>query len=443
MSNGSQADTLDTRPHLVIVGGGFAGLHVARGLAKAPVRITLIDRNNHHLFQPLLYQVATAVLSPADISQPIRRMFRDQANVRVVMGTVTSIDLANHSLRTDDFELSYDYLVLACGATHSYFGHTDWETLAPGLKTLDDALNIRHRVLLAFEAAELEADPMVRRRRLTFAVVGGGPTGVELAGALKEIATRTIARDFRSIDTTTASVILIEAQDRLLPTMSPRSSQRALKDFQAMGVDVRLNTRVVDLTAEGVVLEDGMLPCAHVFWAAGVQASELGQHLKAAHDRAGRVMVNADLSLAGHPNVFVIGDMAHVQDQATGHMVPGVAQAAMQMGDHVARLLRAELDEAPPHPDRPPFVYRDKGTMATIGKARAVADIGGRHVGGLAAWLIWSLVHVLFLIGFRNKLFVVLGWIWNYLSDSKGARLITGQPRMDLKAPGPDKPANP
>jgi NADH dehydrogenase len=421
-------------PTVVIVGGGFGGLHVARGLGQAPVEVLLIDRQNHHLFQPLLYQVASAVLSPADIAQPIRRLLRKQQNTRVVMGEVQAIDPLRRAVNVSGTDVHYDYLVLAAGATHSYFGKDEWAERAPGLKSVDDALEIRRRILLAFEAAEVESDPAARRAKLTFVVIGGGPTGVELAGALKEIAVQSVRSDFRNIDTGTARVILIEGRDRLLPTLSPAASARALEDLIKMGVEVRLNSLVTDIREGLVLIGEEALNAESVFWAAGVKASPLGQQLGAPLDRAGRVQVLSDCSLPNHPEVFVVGDMASLTDSSTGLPVPGVAQGAMQMGRFVAGIIRREV-EGERQITRPAFHYRDKGTMATIGRARAVADVWGRTFGGLTAWLLWSFIHVLFLIGFRNKLFVMLAWAWNYLASSKGARLITGSAEVTVKKP--------
>ncbi len=409
---------------VVVVGGGFGGLRVAKRLAKSPVHTALIDRRNYHLFQPLLYQVATAALSPADIAEPIRRVLRRHQNVRVLLGTVTDIRLAEQRVVWDGGELAYDYLVLSAGATHAYFGNDAWSKRAPGLKTVDDALEIRRRVLLAFEAAEMVRDPDARRAKLTFVVVGGGPTGVELAGALREVASESIPADFRHVDTKTARVILVEGQSRLLPAMSERASTRALADLRDMGVEVRLNTLVTDIDDEAVKLGDERLPAANVIWAAGVRASSLGRKLGVELDRAGRVIVHPDCSVPGHPNVFAIGDMAAQVDADTKSPVPGVAQGALQMGDFVANVIDHEVKYG--NARRGAFRYRDKGSMATIGRARAVADIGRQSIGGLLAWLLWSLIHVAFLISFRNRAFVMFNWIWNYAVRTKGARLITG-----------------
>jgi len=424
------------RARVIVIGGGFAGLSAARKLRKTDAAITLIDRHNYHLFQPLLYQVATAALSPADIAQPIRRIFRKDENVTVLLGEVTEIDLDNRVVRFTAGERRYDYLIVAAGATHSYFGNDHWRQEAPGLKTIDDALEIRRRVLLAFEEAEQEADEASRRAKLTFVVVGGGPTGVELAGALKEIAAQSIPRDFRHIDTTTTRVILIEANDRLLKSMAPELSARALGDLESMGVEVMLNHRVTDVDEVGVMVGGERLPAENIFWAAGVKASGLAAQLGVELDSAGRAPVATDLSLPDRPQVFVVGDLASVTDSVTGKPVPGLAPAAMQMGRFVARVIGSELKTGRiDRSRRPAFHYLDKGTMATIGKARAVAEIGRLKFGGWLAWLTWSVVHILFLVTFRSKVFVGLSWVWNYLVNSKGARLITGQPPMSVIRP--------
>lgn len=397
--------------HVVVVGGGFAGLNAAKTLAGQPVRVTLIDRQNHHLFQPLLYQVATAGLSPADIARPIRSVLRDQDNARVLLDEVTDIDVEHRTVQLREGPLPYDWLVLAAGAGNAYFGNDHWRKHAPGLKSVEDALSIRRRVLLAYERAENGA-----AEALNFVVVGGGPTGVELAGALREIASETIPADFRNVDTRSARIVLIEGADRLLPAMSEAASEAALKALKAMDVEVRLSTRVTDIDAQGVSLGEERLPASNVIWAAGVKASGLGQALGTPLDRSGRVQVEPDCSVPGHPEVFVIGDMAALTD-ANGVPVPGVAQGALQMGDHVAAIVRGE--------PRSPFAYYDKGSMATIGRARAVADVFGGTWKGLPAWVLWSAVHIAFLVGFRNKVFVMLSWLWSYVRNGRGARLIT------------------
>lgn len=420
---------------VVVVGGGFGGLAVARNLHHEAVEVTLIDRRNYHLFQPLLYQVATAALSPADIAEPIRRVLRSQENAQVLLGAVSHVDLDEQVVTWDGGRVRYDYLILAAGATHAYFGHEEWSARAPGLKTADDALEIRRRVLLAFESAEMEDDVEARRAELTFVVVGGGPTGVELAGALREIAVESIQRDFRRVDTSTARIVLVEGQSRLLGSMREASSRRALEDLERLGVEVRLNTLLTEMAEDRVVLQVGgkeeILLARNVIWAAGVRASSLGKTLGAPLDREGRVFVGYDCSIPHHANAFVIGDMASFTDATTGTRVPGVAQGALQMGEYVAGIIRRELAE--PGAARTAFRYRDKGSMATIGRAKAVADVGNRSFGGLFAWILWSLIHVAFLVSFRNRLFVMFGWAWSYLAQVKGARLITGDKQPDVK----------
>lgn len=423
------------RPRVVIIGGGFAGINAAKALRDVPVSVLVADRRNYHLFQPLLYQVATAVLSPADIASPIRNILKDQANAEVRLAELTDIDLERHEVRFNNGSAHYDYLILATGATHSYFGKDDWESIAPGLKTIDDALEIRRRILLAFEEAEIEADEETRRGDLTFVVVGGGPTGVELAGALMEIAARTIPHDFRYIDTTTARVILVEAADRLLQAMPEEMSRRAERELTEMGVEVRLNSLVTGMEDGAVHIGEERLATANVIWAAGVQGSPAARRLKTDLDRAGRVMVRPDLSVPGHPEVFVVGDLAHVIDPAIGAQVPGVAPAAKQMGEFVAAVIRREITGEITPPTRPAFTYHDKGTMATIGRFKAVAIVGKRKFTGTFAWLLWSLIHIVSLVGFRRRVFVMFSWIWHYTTFHKGARLITGEPRIKIKSP--------
>lgn len=408
-------------PHVVIVGGGFGGLYAAKALHGAKVRVTLLDRRNHHLFQPLLYQVATAGLSPGDIAAPIRGILHRQANVRVLLGEVNSVDLALRTVRHDGGEISYDYLILSLGARHDYFGHDGWARFAPGLKSLEDALEIRRRILSAFEAAEGAETDEERRALLTFAVVGGGPTGVELAGALAEIALRTLRHDFRAIDPASSHILLIEAGPRILPGFPEELSQRAVDSLVRLGVDVRTRSLVSEITSSGLTLPEGFIPARTVLWAAGVQTSRLARELGAEVDRAGRVRVAADLSLPGHPEAFAIGDMAHVEG-AGGEMLPGVAPVAMQEGRHVAWTIRRELGGAV----RAPFRYRERGNLATIGRSAAVADIGGVRLHGPIAWLAWLLVHILFLIGFDNRVVVMWRWVWAYFTYQRSARLITG-----------------
>jgi NADH:ubiquinone reductase (H+-translocating) len=418
-------------PQVVIIGGGFGGLEVAKRLARAPVQTTLIDRRNYHLFQPMLYQVATAALSPTDIASSIRQVLRHISNCRVVLATATGIDLSRQLVRFGAVGLKYDYLVLAAGATHAYFGNDQWADWAPGLKTLEGATEIRRRILLAFETAEYEGSQDSRRAELTFAVVGGGPTGVELAGAIKEIASQCLSPDFRNIDTKTTRVILIQSNDRLLPQFDPKLSRRAQQDLEAMGVEVRLNSRVTDVNADGLRIGDQFVPARNVFWAAGVAANPLGASLGVTTDRSGRVPVEPDLSLPGHPNLFVIGDMAAAKSAASQQPVPGVAQGAIQMGRHVARIIAAETaGQAAP---RQPFNYRDKGSMATIGKAKAVVQIGRWRFGGFPAWLLWGGIHIFFLVGFRNRVVVFSKWLWNWLISARDARLILGDAELRIE----------
>ncbi len=419
-------------PRVVIVGGGFGGLRAAQKLQGQPCQVTLIDRRNHHVFQPLLYQVATAGLSPADIASPIRSVLRKQANATVVMDEITEIDTAQRVARGANGEYPYDFLILAAGATHAYFGNEQWAEHAPGLKTVDDALEIRRRMLIAFEAAEQEADEAARRAKLTFVVVGGGPTGVEMAGALREIAVETIPKDFRRVDTSTARVMLVEGQGRLLAAMSETASARALADLQKLGVEVRLNAFVTDISDGCLNVGDERIAAETVVWAAGVKASPLGELLGAERDRAGRVKVNADCSVPGLNNVFVVGDMAHAIDSGTNAQVPGVAQGALQMGEHVAVQIIDRLSDPRKPATGAPFLYNDKGSMATIGRAKAVVDVGGRSFGGLIAWLLWCFVHVAFLVQFRNRVAVMSEWVWAYVWSVRGARLITGDVRTEL-----------
>ena len=426
-------------PRVVIVGGGFAGLSAASALRHAPVQVTLIDRRNHHVFQPLLYQVATASLSPADIAAPIRRVLSRQRNAAVLLGEAVRIDAQRRVVHMKDGEVGYDYLVVATGATHSYFGHDQWAALAPGLKSIEDAIEIRRRFLLAFEAAEREEDAAARRARLTFVVVGGGPTGVELAGAMAEIARRSIPRDFRSIDTATARVILVEAEDRVLTAYPPDLSERARRDLEKLGVEVRLSARVTEIDERGVMIGSERVDAGCVFWAAGVAASPLARSLPCELDRQGRVMVDPDLSLGskGHPEVFVVGDLAHVKEAGKEQLVPGVAPAAIQMGRFVARVVEREAAGGP-RASRPAFAYHDKGMLATIGRARAIGTIFGRKVRGWIAWAMWSMIHVVMLIGFRNRLLVMIQWAWAYVLFSRGARLITGDSDLHLHDAKPD-----
>jgi len=416
---------------IVIIGGGFGGLYAAKALRRAPVQITLVDRRNYHLFQPLLYQVATAALNPSDIAAPIRSVLRKQENVSVILGDATSIDLNRKLIQLADGELAYDILIIATGATHSYFGHAEWEENAPGLKTIEDALEIRRRVLLAFEAAEREDDHERQRAWLNFVVVGGGPTGVELAGALSEIARQTMLRDFRRINPSSARVILIEGMDRVLPPYPPDLSAKAAAQLQSLGVEVMTKTTVTRVSDHEVAAGETIIPTRTVLWAAGVQASPLARSLGAPLDRAGRVLVAPDLSVPGHPEVFVIGDLAAVT-QSDGKPVPGVAPAAIQEGQHTAKNITRMLNGE----TTLPFSYFDKGSLATIGRAAGVADFGRIHLSGFIAWAAWLGVHIFFLIGFRNRLLVILQWAWAYVTFQRGARLITGSAGVSPAADG-------
>jgi NADH dehydrogenase FAD-containing subunit len=406
-------------PGVVIVGAGFGGLAAAKALKRAPVQVTVIDRRNYHLFQPLLYQVATAALSPADIAQPIRGILRQQRNAEVILGRVTDVDPAAREVLIDQRRIAYDYLVIATGARHAYFGHDEWEPFAPGLKKIEDAIAIRCRILLAFEEAETTTDPDLRASLLSFVVVGGGPTGVELAGALAELARQSIAGDFRHIDPRHTRVLLIEAGPRLLATFPERLSAVAKRELERLGVEVRLNTTVTDCNASGVTMGEEHVPARTVLWAAGVAASPAARWLKAAQDRSGRVEVEADLSLPGHPEIFVIGDTALV----AGNPLPGIAPAAKQAGQYVGKVIRmrARGGKTPG-----PFRYRNYGNLATIGRKAAVVDFGWIRLSGYVAWLLWGFAHIYFLIGFRNRLAVALDWFWSYLTFQRSARLITG-----------------
>jgi NADH dehydrogenase len=423
------------RPVVLIVGGGFAGLAAAKALAGAPVDVTVVDRRNHHVFQPLLYQVATASLSPADISAPIRAILRDQENCQVLLGEVTGVDVARRHLILSGGRMPYDYLVLAAGATHAYFGHDDWAALAPGLKSLEDATELRRRILLAFETAEYEGSEAARRAALSFGIVGAGPTGVELAGAIKEIAGQTLPRDYEHIDTRTTRVVLLEGGERVLAAFPPESSARAQRALERMGVEVRLRSVVTGISKEGVHVGAEFLPLRNVFWAAGVEASPLGRSLGVALDRSGRVVVGPDLSIPGHPEVFVAGDLAAARSADSGNAVPGVAQGGIQMGRHAGQVIADETSGRSTPEARAPFVYRDKGSLAVIGKAKAVAHLGRVQVDGFLAWLLWGGVHIAFLIGFRNRLQVLLSWFWSWLLDARDARLITGEARLDIQVP--------
>ena len=411
---------MTARPHVVVLGGGFGGLFAAKALRKAPVRVTLIDRKNHHTFQPLLYQVATAALSPGEIAVPIRRVLRRQKNVEVLLGEAVRIDLAKKRVHLDAGSIGYDHLLVATGATHSYFGNDAWERFAPGLKTIEDALEIRRRVLVAYERAERERDADARRADLTFAVIGAGPTGVELAGALAEIALHTLAGDFRRIDPTSARVVLLEGGDRVLSAYTEELSAKALRQLEKLGVEVRLNAKVTAIDEEGVSVGAERIAARTVLWAAGVRASPLAKSLGVPLDRAGRVVVEPDLTVPGHPEVYVVGDLASVESD--GKPVPGVAGAAVQGGRHAVKNLLRTLRGEP----REPFRYVDKGSLATIGRAAAIADFGRVKLSGFLAWLAWVFIHILLLIGFRNRFVVSFLWAWSYLSFERGSRLITG-----------------
>jgi NADH dehydrogenase len=410
--------------HVVIIGGGFGGLYAARGLAKLPVRVTLLDRRNHHVFQPLLYQVAGAALSPGDIASPIRWIVRRQRNIEVLLAEATAVELARHAVLTRDGRaVPYDFLIVAAGATHAYFGRDDWRPHAPGLKTLEDALEIRRRVLLAFERAELESDETRRRMLLTFVVVGGGPTGVELAGALAEISRLSLARDFRHFDPGSARIVLVEAGPALLTSFPEPLRKAARQDLERLGVEVRTGRPVTDVLPGRVEMGADVIEAETVLWAAGVAASPLGATLGVPLDRAGRVVVQPDLTIPGHPEVFVIGDLASFAVPGGGHL-PGVAQVAIQMGRHAARNIGRAIAAQP----LTPFAYRDLGNMATIGRAAAVADFGWLRLKGWIGWLAWLFVHILNLIGFRNRLIVMVQWAWAYFSYQRAIRLITGPP---------------
>lgn len=407
---------------VVILGGGFAGLNAARKLRNVrDVEVTLIDRENHHLFQPLLYQVAMAALSPAEIAAPIRSLLTGR-NTRVIKTLVQRVDVAAQRVETASGAFSYDYLIVACGAQHAYFGHEEWEPHAPGLKTLSQATEIRRRVLEAFEAAEREADPEVRRRHLTFVVVGGGPTGVELAGAIGEMSRYTLARDFRSIDPRQTRVILVEAGPRILPSFDAKLAAHAMRDLESLGVQVWVTAKVTQVDAQGVVVGTERIAAATVLWGAGVRAADVGRTLGAPVDQVGRVQVNADLSIPDHPEVFVAGDLAHCQG-ADGKPLPGVALVAVQQGIYVAGLIKNDLAGRP----REPFKYFDMGKLATIGRSRAVCEIFGVKMTGWIAWWVWLLVHIYRLSGFRNRLMVLIQWAWSFMTFGRGARLIVGK----------------
>jgi NADH:ubiquinone reductase (H+-translocating) len=406
-------------PRVVIIGGGFGGLYAAKALANQPVQVTLIDRTNHHLFQPLLYQVATAGLSPGDIAQPIRHILKEAQNISVILGAVEEVDPRANVVRTKLKEYPYDYLIVATGARHSYFGHDEWEIFAPGLKNLPDAIELRRRILHAFEVAESASDEKLRAAALTFVVIGAGPTGVEMAGAISELAKRTLVDDFRQIKTSHARILLLDAAPRILPSFTPGLSNSAKEQLKQMGVDVKVEAKVLNVTGDGVQLENEFIPTQTVIWAAGNSASPLARQLGGETDRQGRILVGEDLSVPGSPRIFAIGDMANFSHQ-TGQPLPGVAPAAMQMGTHVAGNI---LELAKGKSSRR-FKYLNKGSMATIGRNRAVADLNGLRFGGFPAWLSWLLVHLIFLVGLRNQIQVFIQWTWAYFTFARGARLI-------------------
>jgi len=412
------------RPKVVIIGGGFAGLEAAKALTRAPVDVVLVDRQNHHCFQPLLYQVATAALSPADVAWPIRSILSRQKNVRVLMAQVSAIDVAARKVQAGPLTIPYDYLVLATGVTHSYFGHDEWAQVAPGLKSIEDARLIRGRFLLAFERAEIAEDETERRRLLTFVIVGGGPTGVEMAGSIAEVASRTLRSDFRRIDPATSRIVLIEAGPRLLPVLPENLSHYAQRALERMGVEILLKTAVTGCDRNGVSFAGGRIDSATVIWAAGVAASPAAQWIGVEHDRAGRIKVSRDLSIPERPNIFVTGDLASVQDNA-GHPLPGIAPAAKQMGRHAGNVIAARVAG---RADPPPFVYRHYGDLATIGRKAAVVKLGRFQLTGFIGWLFWSVAHIYFLIGIRNRFVIAVTWLWSYLTFRRGARLISDPP---------------
>ena len=427
------------RPRVVVLGGGFGGLAVVQALRHANVDVILVDKCNHHLFQPLLYQVATSSLDESDIASPIRSVVRRQKNAMVVLSRAKSIDLEKKQLVFESMAdghpepMSWDWLVIATGAHHAYFGHDDWAQHAPGLKTLQDAIDIRSRFLLAFERAEVEGDEAARRSELSFVIVGGGPTGCELAGSMAQCARKSMPRDFRGIDTRTAQIILVQGEDRILPQFSEKTSRRAQKMLERMGVEVRLGGNVTNINEDGVFVGDEFIPAYNVFWAAGVQASHLTRTLGIEVDHAGRIPVGPDCGIAQHLHAFAIGDVASATCARTGNPVPGVAQGALQMGRHVGRIIAAEV--AGSKSARPAFMYRDKGSLASLGRGKAVADIWGMSLSGVSAWCVWFLVHITFLVGFRNRITVMVQWSIQGLLRQRGARLIAGENDVRVKLP--------
>jgi NADH dehydrogenase len=409
------------KPRVIIVGAGFGGLEAAKKLAcDKRVKVTVVDRTNHHLFQPLLYQVATAALSPADIAAPVRGILSECRNMDVILAEVQSVDVVTKKIKAGDLELAYDYLILATGARHSYFGHPEWEPLAPGLKSLEDAVEIRRRILLAFEYAEKTNDEAARRAAMTFVIIGGGPTGVEMAGAISEIARHTLARDFRHIDPSQARVILVEGSDRVLSSFPKDLQEKAMAQLADLKVELRTGIHATNLTEQGIQVGDEFIPCRVKIWAAGNEASYVGKSLGVETDKAGRVVVNDNLTIPGHPEVQVIGDLASFSHQG-GKPLPGVSPVAMQQGRHAARNIMAMVDGGEPTV----FHYFDKGSMATIGRNKAVADLKYFHLSGWLAWMAWLFIHILYLVGFRNRLAVLIQWGWSYLTFNAGARLIT------------------
>ncbi len=421
-----------SKPHVVIIGGGFGGLYAARALKRAPVQVTLLDRRNHHLFQPLLYQVAMAALSPGDIASPIRWILRRQRNVDVLLAEAVSVDPAARTIQLTDGSITYDYLIVATGATHAYFGNDHWRQTAPGLKTLEDALDIRRRMLLAFERAEREPDPARQKTLLTFVMIGGGPTGVEMAGALAEMSRQSLAQDFRHINPGSARVVLVEGGPSILSAFPESLRKAAHDDLVKLGVEVRTNSIVTEVEDGRVRIGKETIDAATILWTAGVAASPLGASLGAPLDRAGRVRINLDLTVPGHPDVFVIGDLATLNGP-DGRPLPGVAQVAIQMGRHAAKQIVRSIEKQPLRP----FRYRDLGNMATIGRASAIADFGTFRMSGVLAWLAWLFVHIMNLIGFRNRVVVLVQWAWAYFSYQRAIRLITGEgaPANEVGAP--------
>ena len=420
-----------TNPRVVIIGAGFGGLEAAKHLADKPVQVTMIDRTNYHLFQPLLYQVATAALSPADIAAPVRGILGKYQNIEVILAEVQTINVAARNVQTADREIPYDYLIVATGARHSYFGHDEWEKLAPGLKSLEDAIEIRRRILMAFEFAEETTDPEARAAAMNFVIIGGGPTGVEMAGAIAEIARETLAKDFRHIDPSNARVILVESEKRVLAGYPEDLSASAQKQLQELGVEVITGTRAENLTEDGLEVAGKFIPCRVKIWAAGNAASSVGRALGVPLDRVGRVIVEDDLTIPGHPEVQVIGDLANFTSKE-GKPLPGVSPVAIQEGRHAATNILHMVAGAKPQR----FYYWDKGSMATIGRNRAVADLNFVHFSGFLAWLAWLFVHVIYLVGFRNRILVLFQWFWAYVTFNKGARLITRNFQAEQRPPG-------